>query len=62
MVEDTVIISEGNEFIHESIHLEKLRSERPEALNWCNVMVGSVGNIQLWAAGEYYYWKITDLL
>ena len=56
-MEDAVIIYEEHEYIHESIHLEKLRRERPEALSWCNLMVGSIGSIQLWAAGEYYYWK-----
>ena len=58
MEEDAVIIYEGREYIHESIHMKKLAREQPEALNWCNVMVGSIGSIQLWSAGQYYYWKI----
>ena len=53
-----VILYQGREFVHESIHMEKIAREQPEALNWCNVMVGQVGKFQLWSAGQYSYWKI----
>tara|TARA_Y100000114_G_scaffold39614_1_gene35251 strand:+ start:255 stop:569 length:315 start_codon:yes stop_codon:yes gene_type:complete len=56
-MEDIEIIHLGRKYIHEGAHLERLRKEKPEALGWCNMMVDSFGSIQLWSAGEYYYWK-----
>lgn len=51
------IIYDGKEYWPESLHLARLRDEAPEALNWCNLMVGEIGSIKLWSAGEYGYWK-----
>ena len=52
------IIYEGNKYIHEEVHRKILAEKRPEALNWCNMMVGSIGNISLWSCGEYRYWRL----
>lgn len=53
----SVIVYDGKEYWPEPLHIARLRNERPEALSWCNLLVGEIGSIKLWSAGEYGYWK-----
>lgn len=64
---DIVITYEGEDYIHESVHRERLIQDHPEALSWCNMVSGSItvsrpidGEvvIQFRQAGKYRYWAV----